>query len=312
MFESLNSPSIHIPLSLSEFSQTAIRYDNARIWAGGTAIMSREKNYPSRDKNPEVLYINRIEDLKKVARNDRMIEIGSTVTLNEILKSHRSSIPTLLKDNIEDMGSPLLTERATIGGAIATVNPMSTIPGTLIVLGANAEIRSIRKKKVVKSRWTPLNLLVNVLKNGQISLPQGALITRLRISLQPSDFSYFREEGSYIDDVEDAVAVSFTANEGTETLINPHIAITFPTQGIVYSKDLDNVFLQLHFPLSREDFQQLMQIAYTFINAVTPNITKLQKSRLNYIFEDMINNINTRVLAPSTFESGIVKGNQIE
>ncbi len=312
MFENLNSPSIHVPLSLSEFSQTAIRYPGAKVWAGGTAIMSRDKSYPSREKNPEVLYIDNIEELKKVSRNDRMIEIGSTVSLNEILKSHRTSIPPLLRDNILDIGSPLLTDKATIGGAIAASSPMSTIPGTLIVLGANAEIRSLKKKKTVKSKWTPLNLLVNVLKNGQISLPQGALITRIRISLQPSDFSYFKKEGSYIDDVNNTVAVSFTANEGPETLINPHIAITFPNEGIVYSKDLDNVFLQLHFPLSRQDFLQLMQITYTFINAVTPNITKLQQSRLNYIFEDMINTINTRVLAPSTFEGGIVQGNQIE
>ena len=304
MYEGLNSPSIHVPQSLSEYSQTALRYPNARIWAGGTSIMSREKSYPSRETNPEVVYLASIEDLRKISRNDRMIEMGAMVTLNEILRGHRSFLPKILTQNIESIGSPLLTGRATIGGATATTNPMTTIPGTLITLGANAEVRTL-KKKTVKSKWTPLSQLVNVLKNGQIALPQRALITRIRVSLASLDYTYFREEGSYIDDVENTVAVSFTAEGGQETLINPHLAITFPLQGIIYSKDLDNILMQLHFPLSGQDFNQFLQITYTFINSVTPNITRLQKARLNYILEDMTNSINTKVLAPSQLENAV-------
>ncbi len=305
MYEGLNSPSIHVPATLSEYSQTAMRYPNAKIWAGGTSIMSREKSYPSRETNPEVVYLDAIEELKKTSRNDRMIEIGAMVPLNAVLKDHRAFIPQILTANIEAIGSPLLTGRATIGGSIATTSPMTTIPGTLITLGANAEVRTLRRK-IVKSKWTPISQLVNVLKNGQISLPPRAVITRVRVSLQESDYSYFREVGSYVDDLENTVAVAFTASEGQETLINPHIAITFPMQGIVYSKDLDNILMQLHFPLSGQDFNQFLQITYTFVNSVTPSITRLQKARLNYILEDMTNTINTKVLAPAPFEGELI------
>ena len=305
MYEGLNSPSIHVPTTLSEYSQTAMRYPNAKIWAGGTSIMSREKSYPSRETNPEVVYLDAIEELKKTSRNDRMIEIGAMVPLNAVLKDHRAFIPQILTENIEAIGSPLLTGRATIGGSIATTSPMTTIPGTLITLGANAEVRTLRRK-IVKSMWTPISQLVNVLKNGQISLPPRAVITRVRVSLAESDYSYFREVGSYVDDLENTVAVAFTASEGQETLINPHIAITFPMQGIVYSKDLDNILMQLHFPLSGQDFNQFLQITYTFVNSVTPGITRLQKARLNYILEDMTNTINTKVLAPAPFEGELI------
>ncbi len=302
MYEGLNSPSIHEPQNLSEYSQTALRYPNARIWAGGTALMSREKSYPSRETNPEILYLSRIEDLRKMSRNDRMIEIGSMVSINGILRTYRNTIPSILMENIEAVGSPLLTDRVTLGGAIATSSPLSSIPGTLITLGANVEIKSLRKK-VIKSKWTPVSQLVNVMKSGQIILPPRALITRVRISLASYVYSYFREEGSYIDDVEDTVAVSFTAGGGQDNLTNPHLAVTFPMQGIVYSKDLDNILMQLHFPLGGQEFSQFLQIAYTFINSVTPNITKLQKSRLNYILEDLVNNINTKILAPAAFDT---------
>ncbi len=304
MFEGLNSPSIHTPPTLQEFSQTIQRYPNAKIWAGGTALMSRDKSYPSRENNPEIICLGEIEDLKKMSRNDRMIEVGAMVPLNEILKSHRSSIPEILRENIEAVGSPLLTGRATLGGAIATNFPLSTLPGTLIVLGANVEMRTINKHST-RSKWTPLPLLVNTLKNAQILLPPNTLITRARVSLQDYDCSYFREEGSYINDTENTVAVAFTAKMGQDNLLSPHIALTFPKQGLLYSKDLDNILMQLHFPLGRDEFKQFLQITYTFINAVM-SITNLQKSRLNYILEDLMNTINTKTLAPNAIESGLI------
>lgn len=301
MFESLNSPSIHIPKNLSEYSQTALRYSNLTPWAGGTAIMTREKSYPSRETDSEILYLGEIEELKRISRNDRMIEVGAAVTLYDIYKNEKSFTPKLLLENIEALGSPLLTSRVTIGGAIATTNPITTIPSSLIVLGANAEIRYIRRKRV-KSKWIPISLLVNETKNGITTLPERSIITRVRVSREPKDYYYFKEEGSYIDDVENTVSVSFTAQNGQDTLTNPHLAITFPLQGIVYSKDLDNIFMQLHFPLSGTEFSQFLNIAYTFINVVAPNITMMQKARLNYIFEDMTNKINARVLNPETEE----------
>ena len=39
------------------------------------------------------------------------------------------------------------------------------------------------------------------------------------------DYYYFKEEGSYIDDPDNAVAVALTAREGQmDTLLNPHFA----------------------------------------------------------------------------------------
>ena len=302
MYEGLNSPSIHTPHSLQEYGQTAIRYPNVQIWAGGTNIMTRPNAYPSRNTDSEIVYLNNIEELKKVARNDRMIEVGSTVTLGSILKNHGTDIPDILRDNIRSIGSSLFTDRATIGGSIAASNPMTSLPGTLITLGATAEVRTVKKKNV-KSKWIPLYLMLNESKDGKMTLPPRSLITRVRISLLSSDYSYFRQEGSYVDDPENTVAVAFTASSSQDTLINPHLAITFPTKGIIYSKDLDNILMQQHFPVSEEEFSQLLQIIYTFINSVTQDITSLQKKRLDNGMEDMVNMINSNVLSPSAIDT---------
>lgn len=303
MYEGLNSPSIHTPQTLAEYNQTVLHYPNVSLWGGGTNLMSRPKAYPSRSTDSEIVYLYNIEELKKITRNDRMIEIGSTVTLNSILKNHRNYIPDVLRENILKIGSPLWTDRATIGGAIATTDPISTITGTLITLGANAELRYV-KKKTVKSRWIPISQMLNESKNGKIALASRSLITRVRISLLSSDYSFFNQEGDYIFDPENVVAVSFTASSLQDTLLNPHLALTFPTKGIVYSKDLDNIIMQLHFPLSRESFNQFMQIVYTFITPVIPEISRLQKARLNNILESMFNKVNEKVLSLSSLELG--------
>lgn len=299
MYEGLNSPSIHTPQNLSEYSQTVLRYPNAKIWGGGTNIMTQEKAYPTRETNSEIVYLAQIEELKKIARNDRMIEIGSTITLNELLKNNNGIIPDILRDNILAIGSPLISGRATLGGAIASTHHMTTLPGTLITLGATAEVRYI-KKKTVKSKWIPLSLMLNESKDGRITLPQRGLITRVRVSLSNYDYSYFKEVGSFVDAPEDLVAVAFTATANEGTLQNPHFAVTFPTHGIVYSKDLDNIFTQLHFPLSGNEFNQLKGIAFTFIDAIVPNISKIQKVRLTNVLEDLVNMINSRVLVYSS------------
>ena len=96
MYEGLNSPSIHTPANLAEYSQTVLRYPNVQIWAGGTNIMTRPKSYPSRSTDSEIVYLKGIEELKKITRNDRMIEIGATVTLDSILKNHRNYLPDVL------------------------------------------------------------------------------------------------------------------------------------------------------------------------------------------------------------------------
>ena len=179
---------------------------------------------------------------------------------------------------------------------------MTSLPGTLITLGATAEVRTVKKKNV-KSKWIPLYLMLNESKDGKMTLPPRSLITRVRISLLSSDYSYFRQEGSYVDDPENTVAVAFTASSSQDTLINPHLAITFPTKGIIYSKDLDNILMQQHFPVSEEEFSQLLQIIYTFINSVTQDITSLQKKRLDNVMEDMVNMINSNVLSPSAIDT---------
>lgn len=298
MYDGLNSPSIHMPENLSEYSQTVLRYPNAVIWAGGTNIMTREKAYPSRETNIEVVSLAKIEELKKVSRNDRMIELGATVTLDQIVDGNRNIIPKNLKDAILSVGSPLISDRATLGGAIAAY-PLTSIPGTLVALGATSELKYVRRKSV-KSRWTPVSLLFNESRTGRIALPQQGLITRVRIALQPNDFSYFKASGSYVDEPEDTIFVAFSGEVNQEQVQSPHFSVTFPTHGIVYSKDLDNIFMQLHFPLSGSEFSQLKNIVYTFVNSVTPKISRIQKVRLDSVLEDLISQINARTLVLSS------------
>ena len=289
MYEGLSSPNIHTPKSIPEYASIVQHYPLSTIWAGGTFIMTRPDAYPSKALNAEIIYLGEMEELHRFQRNDRSAEFGSMVTLDEILSTGKSVLPHVLIDNIEAIGSRLITRRATIGGSIATHDFTTTFPGTLIVLDASAEVRFMKKKRL-HSRWMQMTRLLD--KNGRISLPQNGMISRVRIAFTDKNFQYFEEIGSFMRDPSNSVSAAFAGNLDQDILINPRIAFTFPDHGVCYSRDIDNIFTTLHFPLNDSEFQTLESIIFTFIDSSFQNISSLQRTRTSGLLRSIIDALN--------------------
>ena len=262
MYEGLSSPNIHTPKSLSEYASITLHYPTSSLWAGGTFIMSRPNSYPSRMMNAEIIYLGDIEEFHRFQRNDRFAEFGSMVTLDGILSTGKTVLPRVLIDNIQTIGSRLITRRATIGGTICTKNFTTSFPGTLLVLDATAEVKFIKKKRL-HSRWMQITRLLD--KNGRIQLPSQGVISRVRIAFSEKNCQYFREIGSFMLDPENSVSAAFTATLDQDILINPKIAFTYPLHGVCYSRDIDSIFSSLRFPLNDDEIYTLESMILTFI-----------------------------------------------
>ena len=286
MYEGLSSPNIHTPKNLS-------------LWAGGTFIMSRPDSYPSRKMNAEIIYLGDIEELHRFQRNDRFAEFGAMVTLDEILSTGKAVLPGALIENIQTIGSRLITRRATIGGTIATKDFTTSFPGTLIALDATAEVRFIKKKRL-HSRWLQITRLLD--KSGRIVLPPQGMISRVRIAFIEKNCQYFKEVGSFMLDPENSVAVAFTAMLDQDILINPKIAFTYPTHGVCYSRDIDNIFSSLRFPVYDEELNTLESMIFTFIESSFQNISPLQKTRTRGLLYEIIDALNEETLTIPTEE----------
>ena len=289
MYEGLSSPNIHTPKSISEYASIVLHYPLSKIWAGGTFIMTRPDAYPSKALNAEIIYLGEMEELHRFQRNDRSAEFGAMVTLDEILNTGKSVLPRVLIDNITSIGSRVITRRATIGGAIATHDFTTSFPGTLIVLDASAEVRFLKKKRL-HSRWMQMTRLLD--KNGRITLPQSGMISRVRIAFSEKNFQYFEEIGSFMTDSRNAVSAAFAGTLEQDILINPRIAFTFPNHGICYSRDIDNIFTTLHFPLDDSEFMTLESIIFTFIDSTFQNLSPLQRTRTRGLLRNIIDALN--------------------
>lgn len=290
MYEGLSSPNIHSPLSLSEFAGVASHYPLAKLWGGGSFIMSRPDCYPSVTKNEEIIYLGQIAELKHFQRNDRFAEFGAMVTLEEIYRTGKSILPKVLLDDISSLGSRLITTRATIGGAIACKELVTSFPGTLLVLDANIEVHFAKKKKKIHPKWMQLTRLLD--KTGHIALPPQGLISRVRVSFSDKDYQRFRSIGSLINEPSESVAIAFTAHRDQDVLINPSIAFTYPDRGTLYSRDVDNVFSSVRLPLNPAEYNVLESMLFGFIDSIFPGISPLQRVRTSGILHGIMDELN--------------------
>lgn len=303
MYEGLSSPNIYSVKSMPEYSATIQSHPDATLWAGGSFILAQPDSYPSRKNNEDIIYLGEMEELKRTQRNDRLLEFGAMVSLNAIANSNKSALPRLLEDNIISIGSSLITSRATIGGSICTKSTTTSIPGTLIALNANIELKYAKKKRL-HSKWLPLSRALD--KNGKISLPPKSLVSRIRIAINNLEIQKFFSIGSLMKDPENSVVVAFASDWNQDSLINPRLVITFPLYGICYSRDIDTIFSSLRFPLDEEEYSSLEAIVFTFIDATFSSISELQRARVQGILDDIVNYLNNKTLTNSqdlTFSS---------
>lgn len=94
--------------------------------------------------------LRRIDPLRAVDTKKTAIEIGSHVTVSELASSGiiTRALPVLARA-AASLGSPLIRNRATIGGNIVTARPAADLPPVLMVLGTKVELKSRGKKRMV-------------------------------------------------------------------------------------------------------------------------------------------------------------------
>ena len=128
----------------------------ARPVAGGTALVVGARH----GKAPlpaEVVAIDRLQPLTHVGPTDTGLLIGSLVSHHAIEHHHviRTTVPALA-DASALVGSPATRHVGTIGGNVMNGSPAMDTGAPLVVLGAEAELWSVRGKRRVgmDELWT--------------------------------------------------------------------------------------------------------------------------------------------------------------
>lgn len=198
----------------------------ARPIAGGTDLVVGNRQGKAPLPN-DLVAIDRVAEMQQIEATADAVVVGAGVTHGQ-LETDPTMVEryTAIADGAALVGSPATRNVGTIGGNVMNGSPAMDTGAPLLVLGAQAELRSIAADGATTSRLVPLAELWT--GPGQTSATSSELCVALRLPPRPgrSGSAYVRLE--YRRAMEIAVvgaAASVTLGED-DTIVGAVIALT--------------------------------------------------------------------------------------
>jgi xanthine dehydrogenase small subunit len=162
--------SFHRPETLAECLALLAAHPEARLVAGATDL-AVESNLRGR-RFAHLISVEALAELRHFRESEREVELGAALTLSEIEACWQSA-PDVLRDWMELFASPLIRNRATLGGNLATASPIGDAAPLLLALDAQLRIAGTARERTVplasfftgyrQTALTPGELIVSVL-----------------------------------------------------------------------------------------------------------------------------------------------------
>lgn len=291
MYEELRSTTIHTPTSLSEYGQIVSRFPDALNWAGGTYLMSRPNFYPM-DSNIEIIDLSGIEELQRITRTDRFVELGAMVNATQMMDTGKQILPPVLLDALNSIGSTIVRRQVTIGGSLCIPDIRLSLPTALAVLDAIAEVRIYQPNGKSTTRWIPVSRLYD--KDGKLIPFEGKfLLTHIRISLENGNYQRFLIAGDPARGGNTAVIVAFQADKTAVALGKVQLCITFPKKGFFISKEIIGQLSGINLPVSPKTIRTIIGNLKGELQKTYPSLSALQQERALRMFGSILYDLNT-------------------
>lgn len=167
----------------------------ATVLAGGQTLMPLLN---LRMSQPFIIVdINRIADMKGIARLGQGIRIGPATRQAEALEDDllAAELPVLVQA-LSHVGHHQTRNRGTVGGSIALGEPAAEMPATAVALGATIEARSVRGTRTIAAREFYLGPYMTVLEPDELvtgidfpDWPAGHVTLFREVAQRPGDFA---------------------------------------------------------------------------------------------------------------------------
>jgi xanthine dehydrogenase small subunit len=192
------------PGSLEECLTFLALHPEAKLVAGGTDV-GVESNL--RHRRWELLVgLEAIPELRVFEEREEAVEIGAGLSLGELGRRWKGA-PQAVRDLLPLFASPLIRNRATLGGNLGTASPIGDSPPVLLALDAAVRIAGGDGERVVP--------LAEFFKGyRQTALGRGELIVSVRVPKPyPTHSRFYKVAKRRLDDIS-TVAAAFALELG--------------------------------------------------------------------------------------------------
>lgn len=239
---------VYFPESLAELLQVHRRDPEALVWAGGTFILSQRTGrfveLPS-----TVVSLQDVEELQRVSRTERYVEIGSMVPIRQIIRLGPHNIPRALYDALRHIGPPAIAGLATLGGNLAVAGRIMTSIPVLTLLDARTELR-----RQGGARWLPVGRVHRA--DGSVDLQPYEIISRIRIPLYPWTAQVFRRFGSELSPDSDPLTFCGLARTSNRILEELRIVGSAGHPRLLRNKSMEAELVGRRLPLPDREVRQ--------------------------------------------------------
>jgi CO/xanthine dehydrogenase FAD-binding subunit len=267
---------VFFPSTFPELFTAWSRFPDAVPFAGGTGII-RGQGKQSLTLPWNILSLNRLEDLRRITRTERYLEIGAMVRLNEIVQLGKI-VPEVLTRCLENIAGPQVRNIATIGGNICYPARRLDASVPLTALDAHFELRNGQN-----SRWISASRFFSI--PGPPAINPQELLTRIRIPLEQWNYSVFKKfQGSAAGDSGGAIAFIIKNQKNTLT----DIRIVFGAEMILRDKNSETFLVGNQLPLSRKEANDFMEHWRNYLAALESPEALIRSEILNFIESQLL------------------------
>lgn len=260
---------VFTPYTLAELFVFWSRFPDAVLFAGGTDLLRRQTDRLLKlPKN--IISLDKLDELKKINRTERYLEIGSAVCLSDILKLGKI-VPEALISIINVIGNIRIRNLASIGGTIMSSHRYSDIHAMLIAQDALYELKS-----ATNARWISASKFVA--SGRELLLEERALISRIRIPLTHWTYVFHKKIGHR--DRDDPEGGTFLLLCNMDKTIITDLRIIFVGSVILRFKDIETNLLGQSLPLGDRPLETILNDCAPLIQDKIPNKRYLQNTLL--------------------------------
>lgn len=238
-------PTIYEPKNLNSLLNIIKRHPYSIIFSGGLeTVLSSNTRIPLLPDN--IVYIGKIEELQKMKRSERYLEIGCGTRISHIIDKGKNIIPIILLEALKKITPPNLKNILTIGGLLCSKIERNSVFAVLCILDAALEIRSAGS-----SRWINTSQLFN---GDIIDIAPDEILTKIRLFLGDYDINIHREIDNDFSDNGNLITFSAIAKitKGNISLLKFIFSIS--DQFIIRNKEIEAELTGQNLPVTDKSF----------------------------------------------------------